>query len=140
MTFKLSDTLWDTTRSNFCLKHCGNVMDRSMHAAFLLLCSVPSSDHKVWLTKRSNSQLRQTNSPSISVSASNKYKKLLQLLFAIQFPPCTHPEVPEIVELDILEGASLSLLFKGTYLKTNILRNHFHRNFHFIIYCVKEPY
>lgn len=55
----------------------------------------------------------------------NKDRKLLELLFVIDFPP-EHPSaVPEMVELGMLEGTSLPLLFKGTCLKTMKLWNPF---------------
>lgn len=139
MTFKLSDTLQDgTIISDFCHRYSGNVMDRSMHAAFLLLCSVLSSGHKMWLTKARNSQLRQTNNVP-SVFYLQWRQEIVGVAFWAPVSPCTHPEVSEIVELDVLEGAFLSLLFKGTCLKTNKLWNPFHRNFHGLlernIYC-----
>lgn len=141
MTFKLSNALGDgTIISNFCLRYTGNVMDRSMHAAFLLLCPVPSSDHNIWLTKTRNSKLRQTNSvPSTSVFYLQRRQEIVGVAFCHPISPCAHPEVSEIVELDVLEGAFISLLFKGTNLKTNKLWNSFHRNFHYLlernIYC-----
>lgn len=135
MTFKLSNTLQEGTISNFLLRYSGNVMDRTMYAAFLLLCSVLSSDHKIWLTKTRNSQLRQTGSvPSISVFYLQWRQEIVGVAFCHPVSPCSHPDVLEIVKLDVLEGAFLSLLFKGTYFMTNKLWNPFHRNFHCLLW------
>lgn len=45
-------------------------------------------------------------------------QEIVGVAFCHPFPPCTPPAVPEMVELGLLEGAPLPLLFKGTCLKT----------------------